>query len=406
MKILVVSQYFWPENFRINDLCLSLQKNGHEVTVLTAQPNYPDGEIFREFLDDPKIFNDFEGIRVVRAPIFPRKKGLINLFLNYISFVFSGSFKAVTKFNNNNFDVILVCQLSPITSVIPAIVFKKFNKIPIVMWSLDLWPESLESVGVLRSQKTLRLLGLLVSFIYKKCDVILGQSSSYLQLVQQRCPSSVDLQLFPNWAEEQFKITRKPKIKNSPFNILFAGNIGDAQDFDSLIKCVELLKLNKVKVIFTIVGSGSKSLWLESMIKTNSLEEYFVLKGRHPLESMPNFYSEADAGLVSLKPSDIFERTIPGKIQSYMLSAMPILGMLNGEGKRLINEAGCGLCAPASDALSLFENIKTMSSLSEAELKKLGERGLQYAEKEFNKEVLVAKLENILQYSISPKNYK
>ena len=405
MKILVVSQYFWPENFRINDLCLSLQRNGHEVTVLTAQPNYPDGEIFEEYLEKPEFFNNFNGIRVVRSPIFPRKKGAISLFFNYISFVFSGSFMAVTKLNNK-FDVILVCQLSPITSVIPAILFKTFNKIPIVMWSLDLWPESLQSVGAVKSKKVLTLLGFLVSWIYKRCDVILGQSSSYLQAIQKRCSSSVDLQLFPNWAEEQFKIPRKPKIKKNPFNILFAGNIGDAQDFDSLIKCVELLKINKIEVIFTIVGSGSKYVWLQSMIEKYNLEKYFVLKGRHPLEDMPTFYSEADAGLVSLKPSDIFERTIPGKIQSYMLSSMPILGMLNGEGNRLINEAGCGLCASASDAYNLFENIKTMSSLSEEELKKLGERGLQYAENEFNKEVLIARLENILHNSTTSKNDK
>lgn len=403
MKILVVSQYFWPENFRINDLCVSLHDRGHDVTVLTAKPNYPDGKFFDEYIHNPDNFNTLNGIDIIRSPILARKKGGLNLLLNYISFVFSGSLTGMTKLKNKEFDVIFVCQLSPVTAAIPAIFMKHLRKVPIVMWSLDLWPESLQSVGVIKSQKVLNLVGSLVSWIYNRCDIILGQSNSYLEAIKTRTDSSTALKLFPNWAEDQFSIKKEIKVKKSYFNILFAGNIGDAQDFESIVFCAKLLKENNVNAAFTIVGSGSKYIWLKDEIAKYELGKYFILKGRHPLELMPSFYSEADAALVSLKPSGIFERTIPGKVQSYMLSALPILGMLDGEGRRLVDEAACGLSCSASDSTKLFENIKAMLSLSEVELKGLGLNGFRYAEKFFNKEKLITNLENILIESIRGK---
>jgi len=396
LKILVVSQYFWPENFRINDLCLAMQERGHEITVLTGQPNYPDGNIFENYLKNPNMFSSFNGIPIIRAPILSRKKGGINLLLNYFSFLFSASFVGAKKLKNQEFDVIFVCQLSPVTSAIPAILLKFLKKKPIVMWSLDLWPDSLESVGAIKSKMALNLVGYLVSWIYKQCDVILGQSDSYLEAVKNRCTSEKKLVLFPNWAEDQFKIENVALNKLKTFNILFAGNIGDAQDFESIISCAELLKLNNINVIFSIVGSGSKFDWLQSEIINKELACFFVLHGMHPLESMPNFYSKADAALVSLKACDIFERTIPGKIQSYMLAALPIVAMIDGEGRHLVDKACCGFSGGASDEVQLFENIKTIINLSPEKLRILGDNGRLYASKEFNKEKLMIRLENVL----------
>lgn len=396
MKILVVTQYFWPENFRINDLCVTLQERGHELTVLTGQPNYPDGKLFDSYIKDPENFNSLNGVKVLRSPIIPRKKGGINLLLNYLSFVFSASFKGAKNLRNKDFDIILVCQLSPVTSVIPAIFMKFLIKKPIVMWSLDLWPESLESVGAIKSKRALHLVGVMVSWIYKHCDVILGQSESYLNAIRKRCSSSTKLRVFPNWAEDQFKIVRTVEKRNKPFNILFAGNIGDAQDFESIVLCAKLLKLNDMNIVFSIVGSGSKYQWLKNKVSEEQLEPFFILHGRHPLEAMPKFYSEADAALVSLKSTDIFQRTIPGKMQSYMLSSLPILAMLDGEGRELIDKANCGLGCAASDETQLFENIKIMSDLPVFDLEKLGINGKNYATEFFDKEKLITLLEDIL----------
>jgi len=398
VKILVVSQYFWPENFRINDLCLALKERGHDVTILTGKPNYPTGTLFEDYIKDPESFNSFHDMPIFRAPIYTRKKGSVNLLLNYMSFLISGSLYGPFKLRNKEFDVIFVCQLSPVTVAIPAISVKYVKKIPIVMWSLDLWPESLEAVGTIKSKTALNFVGNLVSWIYKHCDVILGQSESYLEAVRRRSNDKTELVLFPNWAEDQFNtpLYKKEKEKEKVLTVIFAGNIGDAQDFESIIECAKLLKKHNLKVIFSIVGNGSKYSWLQKEIRQNQLDELFMLHGQHPLESMPDFYSKADVALVSLKPSDIFERTIPGKIQSYMLSSLPILAMLDGEGRKLIDNADCGLTSSASDAMSLFENIKIMSEMSLNDRFELGRNGKEYVEQHFNKETLVSLLEGVL----------
>lgn len=400
MKILVVSQYFWPENFRINDLCLALQERGHELTVLTGQPNYPTGELFEEFVSDPSAFDSYYGIPVIRAPIFPRKNGGRNLLLNYLSFLFSGSIYGAYQLRKHHFDIVLVCQLSPVTAAIPGIVLKKLKRIPMVMWSLDLWPESLEAVGVVKSKRALSAAGKLVSWIYGHCDVILGQSESYLEAVQRRsCKAQVEL--FPNWAEDQFKMD-VPVADQPPsiLTIMFAGNVGDAQDFESIVMCANLLKESGIKIKFSIVGSGRKFAWLKEQIELCQLDEYFVLHGQHPLEDMPKFYADADVALVSLKANDIFERTIPGKMQSYMLSSLPILSMLDGEGKKLVEVANCGLACSASSYQGLYENILSIIEMSQERRLELGKNGKAYAESCFNKVQLVARLEAILEGQI------
>lgn len=403
MNILVVSQYFWPENFRINDLCLALKARGHDVTIMTGRPNYPTGTLFEDYVKEPKSFDFFHEMPIFRVPIYPRKKGSINLLLNYLSFLTLGSLYGPFKLRNKGFDVILVCQLSPVTAAIPAISLKYAKKIPIVMWSLDLWPESLEAVGTIKSKKALNLVGNVVSWIYKHCDVILGQSESYLEAVHRRCNDKTKLVLFSNWAEDQFNVQFTRKKRQLLLTILFAGNIGDAQDFESIILCAKLLKKNNLKVMFSIVGNGSKYSWLQKEIEKHQLDELFILHGQHPLESMPDFYSKADVALVSLKPNDIFERTIPGKIQSYMLSSLPILAMLDGEGKKLIDNADCGLTCSASDAMALFENIKIMNEMPLNDRLVLGRNGKEYAEQYFNKETLISLLEGVLSDAVKGK---
>lgn len=400
MRILVVSQYFWPENFRINDLCLALKDKGHEITVLTGKPNYPSGVFFDDYINSPCSFDLYHKIPIIRAPILPRKSGSKNLLLNYISFLVSGSTYGAYELRKKDFDIVFVCQLSPVTSAIPAIVLKKLKGIPLVMWSLDLWPESLEAVGVVKSKLALSMVGKLVSWIYGHCDVILGQSESYLNAVRRRS-CKAQLELFPNWAEDQFKIEAKKVAQpSSVLTIMFAGNVGDAQDFESIIECAKLLKINRSRVQFSIVGSGRKFIWLKSQIEDCQLDDYFILHGQHPLEDMPVFYEEADIALVSLKPNDIFERTVPGKIQSYMLASLPILSMLDGEGKKLVEAAGCGLACPASAHQKLYENILTMLSMSPERRRELGGNGKNFAERYFNKALLVAKLEALFETEI------
>ncbi|MBU1619106.1 MAG: glycosyltransferase family 4 protein [Gammaproteobacteria bacterium] len=401
MRILVVSQYFWPEDFRINDLCKEFQALGHEVTILTGVPNYPAGKIFDEYSDNPAGFKLFAGMDVIRVPIMSRGKSSIRLLLNYLSFALLGSIIGPLVLRKKQFDVIFVCQLSPITVAIPAIVLKRLKKIPLVMWSLDLWPDSVRAVGKGKSDVIYTALAALVKFIYRRCDLIAGQSTEYLSCIQELDDSRTKTMIFPNWAEELFQVSNVERTNaERPFTVLFAGNIGEAQDFDSIVSAAKILKERKLNMVFSIVGDGSKYQWLKNAVQQFGLEKYFVLHGRYPLSEMPKFYNSADAALLCLKSSKIFEVTVPGKLQSYMMSKLPVLAMINGAGGRLVDLSECGYSCAASDFVSLANNIEQMLSLGTKELNQLGNNGLEYATKHFSRNELVHSLCKEMQHLV------
>ncbi len=174
MRLLVVSQYFWPENFRINDLVDELVRRGHEVLVLTGAPNYPDGKVFPEFKEHPRRFNAFHGAQVVRVPLLARGRGRARLLLNFLSFAISASLLGAWKLRGRKFDAIFAYQVSPITVGIPAALLRALKQAPLAFWVLDLWPETLQAIGVVRSRALLSAIGKLVTFIYRRCDLDIG----------------------------------------------------------------------------------------------------------------------------------------------------------------------------------------------------------------------------------------
>ncbi|MDP5030896.1 glycosyltransferase family 4 protein [Paraglaciecola sp.] len=403
MKVLIVSQYFWPEEFRINDLSVELVNLGHEVTVLTGIPNYPLGKEFNEFSKKPSSFSNYGGVEIVRVPIITRGKSSFKLALNYLSYVLTASFLAPLKLRNKSFDVILVCQLSPVTVALPAILLKKLKGIPLAMWSLDLWPDSVRAVGKGGPDFMYKLLEKLVSYIYKNCDLILGQSEEYLLCISELDKGNSKKVIFPNWAEDVFNSEFKNldigyKKENDSFVVLFAGNVGEAQDFESIVNAAMYLKENKQKVIFSIVGDGSKFTWLKSVISAYELESYFELHGRHPVSEMPKYYKSANAALLSLKTNKIFKLTVPGKLQSYMMSKLPVLGMIDGAGASLINDSKCGYATNASDYVNLAKNIMKMIEMSPDEMSQLGQNGYEYAVNHFSRSALVNRLSSELEH--------
>ncbi len=399
MRILVVTQYFWPENFRINDLCAELAQRGHNVTVLTGKPNYPDGVIFDEYKQSPLSFNQYQGCEVVRVPIVARGSGSsMKLILNYVFFALSASLFGLFKLRKAKFDVIFVFEPSPITVALPAIFIKALKKIPIVFWVLDLWPETLQAVGVVRSKKALWLVGKLVSFIYKRCDLILGQSRVFLDGISQYCDDKEKIKYFPSWSDniktqEPVGNTNRIISDTSSFKVLFAGNVGEAQDFPSILGAAEILKANNVGAIIFIVGDGRKFSWVKDQVESRNLSDYICLLGRHPLEMMPGFYASADALLVTLRKSKVFSMTIPGKVQSYMDAEKPILSMLDGEGSRVIEEANCGYTSSAGDYMNLADSITRMAQLKQEGLDQLGSNAKKYLHKEFDRNKLISQLE-------------
>ena len=398
MKILIVSQYFWPENFRINDLAVGLTDEGHDVSVITGIPNYPIGGFFKGYsLLGPK-FEFYKKIKVYRSILFPRGGGgKARLFLNYFSFAFFASIR-ILFLSKKEYDIIFVHEPSPITVGIPALVLKKIKKIPLVFWVMDLWPESIYVGSNLQSKTIERLILPIVKLIYKESDKILVTSRAFISSIVEKNVDPKKISYFPQYAESIFHQKNKVFQKYSElfpkgFNIVFAGNIGEAQDFESIIEAAELSKGKEINWI--IIGSGRNENWVKNKIKEKQLESTVYLLGYYPLESMPHMYSNANALLITLKKSKILSLTAPGKIQSYLAFGKPILSMMDGEGSRIIIDSGAGLAAPSKDSKTLLKNVFKMKAMNEDELRSMGHNGQKYYEINFERKLLIKKLTNI-----------
>jgi len=398
VKILIVSQYFWPENFRINDLVQELVKRGHDVTVLTGWPNYPEGEIFEDFKHSPEKYEAYHGAHVVRVPLSPRGKGAIRLMLNYLSFALAASVLAPFKLAGRKFDVIFAYEPSPITVALPAIVLKYVKRAPMALWVLDLWPESLSAVGAVRSPRILAAVGVMVRLIYARCDLILAQSKSFFDGIGKYCADKKKIRYFPSWSEELFYDSSVPMAPEVPasadiFTVLFAGNIGDAQDFPTILDAAERLR-GRRDIRWVIVGDGRMTDWVRQQIAARGLHDAVLMVGRFPLERMTSFFAHADALLVTLKANEVFAMTIPGKVQTYLSSGLPIIASLDGEGAALIGESGAGFANAAGDSAALAAAVEKMAALSEVQRQAMGAAGKAYYAAQFKKEMLIDTLED------------
>lgn len=402
MKILVVSQYFWPETFRVNEIVSELTTRGHEVTVLTGRPNYPEGALHPDYLADPSRFSRYAGADVLRVPLRPRCQGSMRLMLNYWSFVFWGALKGPWLLRGRSFDAIFVFETSPITAALPAILLKWIKRAPLSMWVLDLWPDTLQAIGMVKTERQLKAVGLLCRFIYRRCDLILGQSQAFAEPIRRWAGSVARFRYFPQWSEEVFDAKAahiQPALevieRGARFNIVFAGNIGDAQDFPSLLRAAELTR-DRADIRWMIVGDGRAAPQVRSEIARLGLGETVVMLGRYPVDRMPAFFAAADALLVSLKAEPIFAMTIPGKVQSYLAAGKPLLGMLDGEGARVIEESGAGLVAPSGDAQALARQAVTLADMPFEDRARMGVNGRRYGEAHFNRGALMTRLETWL----------
>lgn len=404
MKILVVSQYFWPENFRINDLVQEWTARGHQVTVLTGRPNYPGGEVFLEYLQNPASFARFDGVQVHRVPMLARASGSLRLVLNYLSFVLGACLFGPWRLRGCRPDVIFVFEPSPVTVGLPAVLLGRLKRCPVVFWALDLWPETLAAVGVVQNPKVLGAVARIVRFIYNRCTLVLGQSRSFLPSIARHCDDTGKVRYFPSWAEDVFQHqVDEPAMEIPPapgtLSILFAGNVGDAQDFSAILDAAERLKYRN-DIRWLIVGDGRRSSWVAEQVQARGLQERVLLLGRFPVERMPAFFAQADALLVSLKKDPTFSMTIPGKVQSYLAAGRPIIGMLDGEGADVIQRAGAGMVCPAGDSVGLAETIQRFAETPPEERRRMGEQGQAYAKAEFDRNTLVSRLLNLLEESI------
>ena len=397
MRVLILSQYFWPENFRINEVVQSVKSASCVITVLTGQPNYPQGEVFDGYRAAGfGVQQHKSGYSICRVPIMPRGRGgAIGLVANYLSFVLSASLLGPWLLRKHQFDVVFVYAPSPIVQAIPAVWLAFIKHAKLVTWVQDLWPESLEATGFVRNRRVLDMVAVLVRWIYQRCDLLLVQSQAFIAPVRAMA-GNTPVHYHPNPGELAFgqmqaeELSLPALVVEPGFNVVFAGNLGTVQALGTVLDAAELL-LPDADVRIVLVGSGSRSEWLRQEMVRRKLRNV-QLAGRFGTEAMPGILAQASALLVSLVRSPIMSQTVPSKMQAYLAAGKPIIASLDGEGARVLEASGAGVSCPAEDAAALAEVVLQLKGLPLVALQRMGQAGQIYYQQHFDPAILATKL--------------
>ncbi len=399
--ILVVSQAFYPEQFRINDIAAEWVRRGHKVTVLTGIPNYPEGRFYRGYGLFKKRKDEYKGAEIIRIPIIPRFHNVVTLSLNYISFVISGWFwKAFTKLKA---DIVFINQLSPMTQALPGVWYARRRKIPCYIYVQDLWPESVEVITKTRNRLFLGILGRMADKVYGNCNKIFTSSKGFIRNIAERGVPEEKIYYWPQYPEDCYYPADKaaanaPEIKTPDvLNLIFAGNMGEAQGLSILPEAAKILRQKKAKVMFNMVGGGRFRDRLISLIKEAGVGSMFNFVGRQPAERIPGLMAACDAALIILSKSVIFDLTLPAKTQSCMACGLPIIVSADGEVQQSVSEAGAGLCSRAGDAEALAEIIERFGKLPKAQKDAMAANALKYCHDNFSKDKLLGEMDGYIE---------
>lgn len=382
MRVLLLSQHFWPESFRINEVARDLAAQGCELTVLTGKPNYPEGQIFPGYRAGGVQRERHDGYEIVRVPLWPRGHGgARNLVLNYLSFLASASVLGPWVLRGRSFDVIFVYGTSPILQTIAAVVLKWLKRAPLVTWVQDLWPDSLQITGFIKNPRLLVAVAVMVRWIYRRSDLLLVQSAAFIAPVQ-RMAGRTPVAVHHNPGERAAGSNEASALSLKPgFNIVFAGNLGTVQALETVLDAAEQLGEDS-GIRWVLIGNGARAAWLVEQVTSRGLTHVDV-PGRFEPAQMPAIFAQADALLVSLVGGEAMSSTIPSKIQAYLAAGRPVLAAMDGEGARVVLESGAGLSSPAQDAAALAAAARRLKALSVAERRAMGQAGLRYFEEHF-----------------------
>ena len=397
MRILVITQYYYPEQFRVNDICETLAKRGHTVTVVTGLPNYPEGEIYEEYKDSYSEEEFINGVRILRCNLRPRHIGSINLIRNYISFVHQS--KKLLKRINEVYDVVYVYEISPVTVGIPAIYYKKHHRIPIYLYCLDIWPECVRDRGEkepLNKRHPVYVVALMLSkYVYKHVDEIgikCIQFSDYLQKVC-KVPKN-KMKLLYEHAEQSYLEVAEEAQQNGCYDFMFLGNIGSSQKCETIIKALEGID-ETVPFKLHFVGSGSELENLKRFVNNHKLESKVIFHGRHPLSEINDYYDFADCCVMNLTCKTAVGYTLTAKLTSYMAASRPIIAAAEGATKDIIESADCGICVDSDNEeqlrAAMVEVLKNQSVFRDK-----GKKGRKYFLEHFTIDQHVGELENQL----------
>jgi glycosyltransferase involved in cell wall biosynthesis len=397
VRVLIISQYFAPESFCINALAEALQRSGQETTVLTGQPNYPEGRIYpgyRAWRGGKEVCPS--GLTIYRVPLVPRGKGSRSrLFINYLSFILTSVTFGCWRVRGMKFDIVFVYGTSPILQCLTGIFFRYVKKAPLVLWIQDLWPDSLSATGYIKNRLILSGVGAIVSWIYRRCDLLLSQSLGFVESIKARAPE-VPIVYFPNPGD----VLSGPALDSADqiqlpagFNLLFAGNVGSVQALETIVEAAERLR-HIPKANFLILGSGSRSAWLSREICLRSLQNVSLL-GRVELAVAIDAMRRSDALLVSLKDEEALNRTIPSKISTYLSAGRPIIASINGEGASVVTGSGAGIACEAENGEALAGCVLELMAMPREARDEMGAAGRRWYDNHLEINKLV---QNLLGY--------
>lgn len=401
--ILVISQYFYPEQFRINDICLEWVKKGYKVTVLTGIPNYPEGEFYSGYGWFKKTRENHKGIDIIRIPLIPRGKNPVMLSLNYLSFVVSGFFWQL--FTRTKADYVFIFEVSPMTQALPGIWYAQRQQIPCYIYVQDLWPENVQIVAGINNPIILKNIGHMVNYIYAHCQKIFTTSTSFVEAIVNRGVSKEKVEFWPQYAESFYQPVHGASVEEIPqdkkFNVIFTGNIGHAQGLEIVAEAATILKKEQMgdKIRFNIVGEGRYKNELMELVNVSGAADMFNFIQKQPAAKIPEFLGVCDVAFLCLTNDPLFAMTIPAKLQSYMACGCPVVASADGEVARIINEAKCGFISPSGDAKSLAKNLITLVNSSPSTLQEMGLNSRQYYIENFEKNKLLSLMDKYFDIS-------
>lgn len=397
MKILIVTPVFWPESFRINDLAVAWAKKGHRVEVLAGHPNYPEGKFYNGYSWHAPFWEEWESVHILRFPQIPRGGGQSwRLSLQYISYIIFGSLRILTN-KRWDWDAVFVFQTTPVTAALPALLAARISRSQSVIWVQDLWPDTLEAVGIKLPSIFQGIIEWLSGAIYSSFSRVIGQSQAFLPRLKELGVPEARLERVHQWADERVYpiLEGLSPLWEPGFTVLFAGNLGRAQGLESILEAASLTR-HIPRLQWVLMGDGALRPWLIKEVKRIGLEGKVMLPGRRPAEEIPTHYHRADILLVSLAKDPVFARTIPSKLQSYLAAGKAIIGAVEGEPARVILESGAGLVVKPSDPVALAEGVRQMANLSKQERERMAKMGKDYYLANFSRHICMEALERNL----------
>ena len=397
MKILVFSQYFYPENFRINALCRELVRRGHEVSVVTGYPQYPIGRIYDGYGFDIPYETEWEGVTIHRVGVHPRGKGLLGMLRNTVDYVVSAN--RWVKTCKERFDAVYVFEVSPVTVGLPAISYKKKFGVPMFFNLQDLWPENVEEVLGIRFAPLTWLINRIVDKIYSASNKILCTSCGFVENLRQRGVPAEKLVFWPQFCPEpDLSGVEKPEIyPQDTCNIVFAGNLGDAQGLDLMVEAAE--ELLNTNIRWYLVGDGRARARLEQLVKEKRLENRVFFVGRVDAAEADRYVHFADCAYLSFKNNKIFNMTLPAKLQTYLACGTPILAAAGGESAKVVGGNGIGfVCPPEKE--HLVAAARQIAAMTTQERQEKSKAARAYYEENYTMDRLVTELETMLNEEI------